>query len=178
MSKKQFFKGIEQIIEVDEKDNIIGLRFRDQFYTGKYIHRSSHLILLNSKNEILLQQRAKTKEWYPNLYAFSVSGTVANETYEDCIRREMKEEIGIETEVKSLIKFPVFDTYEKAWHCVFISQSDKNIIPDLKEIQKIVWMNLDVLKDDLRNNLNMYTPAFAIFMNKYFFNDDYKKLNN
>ena len=30
---------VEQIIEVDENDNQIGLRPKDDFYTGKYIHR-------------------------------------------------------------------------------------------------------------------------------------------
>lgn len=79
---------IEQNIEVDEKDNVIGFRPRDDFYTGKYIHRASHLILFNSKNEILIQKRASTKKWYPNLYTFSVSGTVADESYEDCIKKE------------------------------------------------------------------------------------------
>ena len=54
---------VEQNIEVDKNDNQIGLRPRDDFYTGKYIHRASHLILFNSKNEILLQHRAPTKKW-------------------------------------------------------------------------------------------------------------------
>jgi len=41
-------------IEVDENNNKIGLRPKSDFHTGKFIHRSSWLILFNSKNEILL----------------------------------------------------------------------------------------------------------------------------
>ncbi len=82
-------------IEVDKNDNALGLRPRSDYYTGKYIHRACQLILFNSKNKILLQQRASTKRWYPNLFTFSVSGTVTHESYEACIQKEMQEEIGI-----------------------------------------------------------------------------------
>ena len=164
---------IEQNIEVDENDNKIGLRLRDDFYAGKYIHRASHLILFNSKNEILLQYRASAKKWYPDLFTYSVSGTVANESYEDCIKKEMREEIGISIPVKRLFTYPFFDTFDKAWHCVFVGTSDDNIIPDTREIQKIKWIGVDELKEDIIKNRNIYTPPFIRGMKKYF--DDFYK---
>lgn len=109
---------IEQIIEIDEDDNQIGLRPRDEFYGSDFIHRGSHLILFNSKNEILLQYRSATKQVWPNLFSFSVDCTVADESYEEAIQREMQEEIGISINVKRLFTFPYFDNIDKAWHCV------------------------------------------------------------
>ncbi|MCK9272649.1 NUDIX domain-containing protein [Candidatus Gracilibacteria bacterium] len=159
---------IEQNIEVDINDSQIGLRPRDDFYTGKYIHRSSHLILFNSKNEILLQHRTPTKKWYPNLFTYSVSGTVANESYEECIEREMQEEIGISINVKRLFTYPFFDTLDKAWRCVFIGKTDDNIIPDAREIQEIKWMDADELKRDILKNSDIYSPPFVEGMKKYF----------
>ena len=159
---------IEQNIEVDKNDNKIGLRPRDDFYTGKYIHRASHLILFNSKNEILLQYRVSTKKWYPDLFTYSVSGTVADESYEDCIKKEMQEEIGISVPVKKLFTYPFFDTFDKAWHCVFVGASDDNIIPDTREIQKIKWINVDELREDITKNPGIYTPPFIEGMKKYF----------
>lgn len=159
---------VEQIIEVDENDNQIGLRPKDDFYTGKYIHRWSHLILCNSKNEILLQQRAATKKWYPNLFTYSVSWTVANESYENCIATEMQEEIGITIPVERLFTYPFFDTYDKAWHCIFIGISDKTIQLDTREIQKVVWMNADALRKDIIEHPDIYTPPFIEGMKKYF----------
>ena len=134
---------MEQNIEVDKDDNQIGLKTRDDFYTGKFIHRASHLILFNSKNEILLQHRASAKRWYPDLFTYSVSGTVADESYEDCIEKEMQEEIGISTKVKRLFTHPFFDTYDKAWHCIFVGKSDDEITPDVREIQGIKWMPMN-----------------------------------
>jgi len=159
---------MEQNIEVDENNTQIGLRSRDDFYTGKYIHRASHLILYNSKNEILLQHRAPTKNWYPNLFTYSVSGTVANESYEACIKKEMQEEIGISIKVKRLFTYPFFDTFDKAWHCVFIGKTDNKIFPDVREMSEITWIAVDELKKDVTENPDMYTPPFVEGMKIYF----------
>ncbi len=161
-------------IEVDKDDNQIGLRPRDDFYTGKYIHRASHLILFNSKNEILLQHRASTKEWYPSLITYSVTGTVANESYEDCIETEMREEIGISINVKRLFTYHHFDATDKAWRCVFLGKSDDKIKPDKREIQRVIWMDADELKKDITKNPDIYTPPFIKGMTKYF-NEFYKR---
>ena len=158
----------EQLIEVDKNDKIIGLRPRKDFHTGKYIHRSCHLILFNSKNKILLQKRAPTMTWYPNLYTFSVSGTVANETYEESIKKEMKEEIGISIPVKFLFKTSHFDKFEKAFHSVFIGKSDKRIIPDKNEMTEVKWISPEEVKKDIQEHPEKYTPSFVKGMKRYF----------
>lgn len=158
---------VEQNIEVDENDNVIGLRPITDFYTGKFIHRASHLILFNSKNEILLQKRAPTKIWYPNLYTFSVSGTVANETYEECINHEMLEEIGIQIPVKFAFKYHFFDEVDKAFHAIFVGKSDEKITPDGVEMSKIKWISVDDLKTDLKEHPEKYTPPFVKGMTKF-----------
>ena len=95
----------ELIIEVDKNDNFLGLREREEFYLGKHIHRAAQLILLNSENKMLIQKRSPQKRWYPNRYTYSVSGTVANESYEACMKREMLEEIGISVPLGNYSKF-------------------------------------------------------------------------
>ncbi len=168
----------EQNIEVDKNDNVIGLRPREDFHKGKYIHRASNLILFNSKKEILLQYRAATKKLYPNLITYSVSGMVANETYSECIKREMKEEIGINIPLKKLFVYPFFDKYDKAFRAVFIGKTDKEIYHNKKEIQGIKWIDANKLKKEILESPNKYTPPFVegmkIFFSKYF--DTVKKL--
>lgn len=166
---------VEQIIEVDEHDKIIGLRSRNDFYMGKHIHRAAHLILFNSKNQVLLQKRSSSKRLYPNLFTYSVDGTVADESYELCIQREMKEEIGISITVKRLFTYPFFDKSDKAWHCVFIGKTDEKLTPDAKEIQKIVWVDADKLKEEIIKDPAKYVPPFIEGM-KLFFSEYYDKL--
>lgn len=158
----------ELCIEVDEQDNRIGLRPKSDFHSGKYIHRSAHLILLNSRGEMLLQKRASTKRWYPDLYTYSVSATVADETYEECIVRETAEEIGIRTSVSFLFVYPHFDEVDKAFKAVFLARSDADITPDTAEIQSIRWIALEDLKKDIEDNSFKYTPPFLKGMRMYF----------
>lgn len=159
---------VEQIIEVDKNDNQIGIRPREEFYNSKHIHRASHLILFNSKDEILLQHRSRTKKVWPNLFTFSVDCTVANETYEDCIKREMMEEIGISIDVERLFTFPYSDKVDKAWHCVFVGKTEDKITPDSREIQKIKWVDAKELKEDILKNPDRYVPPFVEGMRIYF----------
>jgi len=160
----------EYNLEVNKKDQVIGKRPREDFYTGQYIHRSSHLILFNSKNQILLQKRVKTKKWYPNLYTFSVSATVADETYKECLEREVPEEIEISLPVKYLFKYPFFNKIDKSFHAVFTGKSDKEIKPDQREISQIIWITPKNLKQDLKQNPQKYTPPFRGGMKIFFKN--------
>lgn len=136
------------IIEVDENNNKKGLRPRDDFYGGKFIHRSSHLLLFNSNSELAIMKRSPNKRWYPNLYTFSVSGTVDNETNAECIKREIKEEIGLDIEPKELFTFRHQDNSDNAFATLFFAVSDNDITPDEKEISSVEWVKLDWLKEN------------------------------
>ncbi|WP_424353644.1 NUDIX domain-containing protein [Methanosarcina mazei] len=132
------------ISEVDMDDNFLGLRARDEFYSGKHIHRASQLILLDPENRILLQKRSPGKFWFPNRYTYSVSGTVADESYEACIAREMLEEIGISVPFRRLFKIPCIRENKGAYHTIFSGRCSEEaaslIRHDLEEATSIEWV--------------------------------------
>lgn len=158
-------------IEVDRSDNVIGMRPREDFYTGNYIHRSVHLILFNSRGEILIQKRAPTKVWFPNLYTYSVSGTVAKESYNYSIRKEVQEEIGLSIEMKFLFKYLFLGETSKSYNAVYSGKSDNKITPDLTEMSKVKWVPTAELEKDITLHPEMYTPTFRMGMKKFF--DEY-----
>lgn len=87
---------------------IIDLYDKDRVRTGKTMIRGEpvpkgyfksvvHLCIFNSKGEMLIQQRQPTKRSMPDLWDFSVAGAVsAGETPCQAIRREAKEELGLD----------------------------------------------------------------------------------
>lgn len=90
----------DEIVDiVDENDNVIGSINRlDEIY-GKHILRSASVFVLNSKDEILLQLRSKTSPKYPLHWDMSGAGHVdSGESYENCAKRELLEEIGIKVD--------------------------------------------------------------------------------
>jgi len=80
---------------VDNGDNVIGTKHKDQLISGD-IYRVARLLIINSKGELLLAQRAFAKEKDPGLWGLAIEGTVeSHETDEDNIRKEAREEIGV-----------------------------------------------------------------------------------
>ena len=68
-------------------------------------HRTVHLWILNSKGQLLLQQRSKTKDTNPNLWDISVAGHIEKgQTPIQAVLREAEEEIGLVCE-ESEIEF-------------------------------------------------------------------------
>lgn len=160
---------MEQNIEVNENDEVIGARPRTDFYNGNHIHRSTYLILFNSKDEILLQKRALTKKWYPSLYTFAVARTVQEgESYKDSMIKGLKEKIGISTPIKFLFKFFFQEKSDRAFRAVFIAKSDDKIKPNKKDIAEIEWVNVSKFKKDIVKNPERYAPSFIACMKKYF----------
>jgi isopentenyl-diphosphate Delta-isomerase len=156
-------------IEVDKNDKRIGLRPRKDFLNGKYIHRSSHLLLFNKKNELLIYKRKANKKWYPNLYSMSVDETLENESYEECMERGIREELGVTLNFKKLFKFKLFDPgINKEFLMIFKATTDRKINVTKKESANQKWISLKELKKDFHTNPSKYTPQLKKCLKIYF----------
>ncbi len=152
------------VTQVDENDNVIGLQPKSKFNDGKLIHRSSYLLLLNSKGELLLQKRALSKKWHPGKWTFPVAGTVGDETYEDCIRREIREAFGKVMNFKTLFKYRHFDKVDKAFKMVFLAKAEANEITFNKNYSaNHAWIAINELEEEI-NNSEKYAPPFIAGM--------------
>ncbi|WEM60543.1 NUDIX domain-containing protein [Streptococcus parauberis] len=60
------------------------------------LHLVVHLCIFNTNDELLIQQRQKDKEGFPNMWDISVGGSaLAGETPQQAVMRETLEELGI-----------------------------------------------------------------------------------
>ena len=167
---------VELVLEVDENDIPLGLRSREDFYKSDIIHRSSVLLLFNNNGELLLQKRSKYKKWFPGLFDFSVGGTVNDETYEECMNREIKEEIGIGVKCKFLFKLKPSEKKDKAYHSVFIAKTNQQLNLDYEEIESVEWISMEKLKEEFSNNPKKFTPQLLVGLKKFFkYTDSAKK---
>lgn len=66
-------------------------------------HKAVHVWILNNKGELLLQRRNKDKKIYPNMLDVSFAGHISSgETSIDAIKREGKEELGLDIDINNL----------------------------------------------------------------------------
>jgi len=143
----------ELFVVVDEKDNIIEYRTRyDCHHDKQLIHRAVGVVIINDKGEILLQKRSKHKDTDPGKYDVAVSGHVGKgESYEACAEREMKEEIGVSTELafvrKMLVRFPDETEYD----AIFRATHNGPFKINTDEIDEITFATEDEIKNNMFN---------------------------
>ncbi len=91
-------KKIEIFDIVDEDDRVIGRAPRaDCHGNPALIHRVSHVLVFNHRNQLLLQKRSRHKDIQPGRWDTSVGGHLEpGESYLDAAYREMREELGID----------------------------------------------------------------------------------
>ncbi len=133
-----------------------------------YIGVSVGALILNDKGEIFLSKRSKNCRNERGCWEIPGGGVKFGEKLKDAIRREMKEEYGIE--IRILHQFPAADhlipNEKQHWvPSVFLTRLKKGSEPRIMEPEKydeIGWFNLNKLpsplsiitKIDLKNYRN------------------------
>ena len=87
----------EEIFDVvDGRDRVIGRQTRREVHLRGLKHRAVHVLVVNTRGEVYLQKRSFKKDTFPGAWDSSASGHVdSGETYEACVVREAREEIGL-----------------------------------------------------------------------------------
>lgn len=106
---------------VDEKDNELGTITRSEAHNGtRKIHRSTAILVYNSKGELFMHQRSLTKDVAPGYWTISAGGHVTyGATYVKTARREIFEELGILVQLTFFRKILVYSENETEIDSVF-----------------------------------------------------------
>ena len=139
----------------DENDNYIRKDTRKNMRKNNLIHRCTDIVVVNSKNEILVQTRSTKKEYCPGYLDAVVGGVVGDgEDVDICAEREIKEEIGIdinktEQKLKFISKFFFEEDICRVWTYCYLLKLTDNEIKDIKfcdhEITSAQWIHKDKL---------------------------------
>jgi len=92
---------MEEFLEIVDKDGrIISVAPRSAIHGNpSMLHKVVHVLVFNSKGELLLQKRASNKDVAPDKWDTSVGGHVMpGEDILTAAKREMLEELGVETD--------------------------------------------------------------------------------
>ncbi len=165
----------KQLILVDEKDNFLGkYASKSRCHCGDGLHhRAFTILILNQKDEVLLQKR-KHKLWdgfwdLTNSHPFH-QGDI-DETYEEAVSRCLENEWGVIFPVKKLFDFNYFAKYgdfcENEFCVCFSGEYNGEVFPNPKIIYKYKWIPLKKLFLNIKTKPNLYTPWAKIALEKY-----------
>jgi len=153
----------EMFCIVDADDGVIGAESRDYVHVNNLRHRAVHVLIFNLKGEIFLQKRSIWKDMHPGRWDSSTSGHVApGESYEQAAHRELREEIGVDTQLEVIGKLPC--TAGTGWEfiAVFRGRHEGPFSLAPLEIETGAFFPLDQVRRWLRRNPEEFSPVFAM----------------
>jgi isopentenyl-diphosphate delta-isomerase len=171
----------ENVILVNKEDEQIGLMPKLEAHEKALLHRAFSVFVLNSKNEIMLQQRAHHKYHSPLLWTNTCcSHQREGESNTQAGTRRLFEEMGFKTDLKELFHFiykAPFDNglTEHELDHVMIGYYDEKPEINPEEVEAWKWMTIEEVKSDMLLQPEIYTVWFKIIFDEFYhFLDDHK----
>lgn len=159
----------ELLILVDQNDLEIGNLSKDHCHIGEgKMHRAFSIFVINSKGQILLQQRSEQKKLWPDFWSNSCcSHPRKGESTLEAAHRRLEQELGIQADLKSLYKFEYRAKYldigaEHELCSVLVGHSDDTLSVNKNEINDCCWLSPSEIDELLAKQESLITPWFRM----------------
>ena len=162
----------EFVVLVDENDCQIGLEEKMKAHQKGLLHRAISIFIFNSKNEMLLQQRAFSKYHSGGLWTNTCcTHPRQGESNLDAAHRRLQEEMGIQCPLQKKLDFIYrseldLGLIEHEFDHLFIGNYDADPIPNPEEANAWKWIDLQTLQEEMEDHPESYTPWFKIILRK------------
>lgn len=163
---------IENVILVNENDEQIGLMEKLEAHEKGLLHRAFSVFVFNSKNELLIHQRAHSKYHSPGLWTNTCcSHQRENETTLQAAHRRLQEEMGFDCNLIELFAFTYKAEFsngltEHEFDHVLVGTCNTLPQPNSNEVADFKWLSLEAVKQAINENPNQYTEWFKIALPK------------
>lgn len=127
---------------------------RGEPFNSDEFHLVVHICIINSNNELLIQQRQPFKEGWPNMWDITVGGSAhAGETSNVAAERELFEEIGYKTDLSDAR--PIFTVnFKRGFDDYYVVEANINLeklILQEAEVKCVKWASRDEIIESIRD---------------------------
>ena len=174
-----------ELLDIVDENNYLTGKVLDREIVHKegLFHREVGVIIINEKEELLLEKRAASKKQSPNKWAICAGHIEAGDVPQRAIIREIKEEIGIDLKIEDLDFLGIFKRNKKfengqennTFIYIYVFRTDKKIEDytiQVEELSEVKYFT----KDEIENALKMNNDSFAFYDEQYI-KDVLKKIN-
>lgn len=159
---------MEEVILVTEDNEQIGTMEKMEAHRRGVLHRAFSIFILNERNEMLLQQRAKTKYHSSGLWTNACcSHPRPGEGTEAAAIRRLREELGFTTPVTKTFDFTYNASFnngltEHEYDQVYFGNYSGKITPNPTEVQDYCYKKLDEIANTIQTHPHKFTAWFCI----------------
>lgn len=165
----------EMVDVVNEKDEVIGQKSKFYCHNSRVWHRGASILFFkdSSFREVFLQKRSATKMKQPSLFCFIGGHVAAGETYYEAGKRELNEEVFHEQELPEeidlveMFKMQKTEDDDYEFHIVFRAFYSGTFNLDPEEVESYLFMDINDLTEDVKNNPDKYTNTCKVTLEKY-----------
>lgn len=153
---------------VDENDVPRGTMEKQEAHLKGELHRAFSIFIFNSKEEVLLQKRATSKYHSGGLWTNACcSHPAPDEEMQSAIHSRLKEEIGVECELKELFQYTYKATFdngltEHELDHVFVGYTDAHPILNQEEAESWKYMGKQEVLKEIKEYPGDYTVWFKL----------------
>ncbi len=148
---------------VNERDEIIDSRPRSEVHRLQLRHRAAHVLVFNSRGDLLLQERSLGKDCSPGLWDSSAAGHIdRGESYDECAHRELREELGIDAPLERLFKLDACANtgWEFCW--VYRCSAEGPFKFNREEIGRVEWFSPARLTRELAEQPQKFSTTMPL----------------
>lgn len=123
------------------------------FEKGFY-HLGADVWIINNDNKILIQKRSHKKRLEPNVWAMTGGSVIKGESSLETLKREVKEELGIELKIDSAIKIKHYKT-GNVWLDEYLVKQDidlSKIVMQKEEVSDVKFVSFDEIEKLYQDN--------------------------
>ncbi|OQR94516.1 hypothetical protein ACHHYP_01258 [Achlya hypogyna] len=133
----------EQVAIVDDNNNVIGKADRAVMRVFNLPHRSTYIVIRNSKGDFYVQRRTLIKDYCPGYLDPMAGGVVQfGETFAENAEREAAEEMGIHnTPLTYVTTFQYKDGHSNVWGGMFECTYDGQLTLQPEEVSEVLVMS-------------------------------------
>ncbi len=160
------------VVLVNEQDEEIGIMPKLEAHQKGLLHRAFSVLIFNSKNEMLIHQRALGKYHSEGLWTNACcSHPKPGESVMEAAHRRLKEEMGFDCKVTPKFHF-IYQTslennlFEHEFDHVLTGIYEGDFTPNPAEVMNYRWIAIADLKKEINSHPASFTFWFKAIMEK------------